>query len=700
MRRLSILAVFISLAAPSMGCGDDESAQANEAPQFSALSDHTAYVNVEFGLSLQAYDPDGDQLTFSYASDIADIDSRATLEKTASDRAQFTWMPLVSDIGQHAFDFTVSDGQNTTQETITIDVVWQGEGSTAPVFVQPLGTGTTLDLTVQGCIEVPIVVEDPDSGTVNLGQEDPVIEGATLTQADELTGSWNFCPSQAQIAADDRYTVVFSADDSDNPKTEKPYLVVLRTDSKGTCPGDPPVITHTPQDVQSIVDLTVTAQVTDDVGIKYEPLLYYSLNSPGSDPDVAQMTQLTMTLSSGSMSDGTWSATVPNPVASQPAGSSAQVYYVIVAQDNDDGQGACDHLTQAPATGSYQLTVTNPGGQGGLGLCEPCTADAQCGNQGDNCVYFDGDHHCFQACSSDTDCPTDYYCSITEFTSIDGAKARQCIPEDYQCNGSSPGCVDDSYEDNDSLQEALAKPELLSGSYPNLKSCPGQVSGDDEDWYRIVTTGDTLIDVSIVGGSATDLDLSLYDTNGTLVEKSTTLTSSESISTCQTAGTYYVRVYAWSAAENDYTLTYSPSSQSCSSACSDDGNEDDDNASQARFVDLATPPYTSTTDAICAYDDDWFEVPMYAGESIYATLIFEQNASLEDLDLHVYDSNSTKLTGCCDVNNGQSADSNEELEWPISTTGTYYVVVRGYQGSENLYDICISYQSGDCVLPP
>lgn len=62
---------------------------------------------------------------------------------------------------------------------------------------------------------------------VTIGQEEPRISGATLTQLDGLSGTWKWCPTQAQVAESDRYTLVLSADDGDNPKVLKPYVLVL-----------------------------------------------------------------------------------------------------------------------------------------------------------------------------------------------------------------------------------------------------------------------------------------------------------------------------------------------------------------------------------------------------------------------------------------------------------------------------------------
>src|SRR5439155_22907084 len=91
------------------------------------------------------------------------------------------------------------------------------------------------------------------------------------------------------------------------------------------------------------LDLPPTAMISDDKGLKDSPLFSYSATNPGQTPDVSMMTQLSMTETSGDNKSGTYSATVPNPVASAGDGTSATVYYVIVADDDDDTMGTCDH---------------------------------------------------------------------------------------------------------------------------------------------------------------------------------------------------------------------------------------------------------------------------------------------------------------------------------------------------------------------
>jgi hypothetical protein len=77
------------------------------------------------------------------------------------------------------------------------------------------------------------------------------------------------------------------------------------------------------------------------------------------------------------------------------------LYYVIVADDNDDLMGNCDHSTVSQV---YTMTVT-AGGTSTAGICSTCSADTQCGT-GNLCVYMGSmaDSYCLQGCGAG--CPT------------------------------------------------------------------------------------------------------------------------------------------------------------------------------------------------------------------------------------------------------------------------------------------------------
>lgn len=205
---------------------------ANGAPELSGVGDHVVVVGEELRIDLDATDPDGDHLSYGFAapSDLPDLAERATVSVAPSGSGVFRWTPLASDLGGHAIDFTVSDGDADVVVTIAVDVV---NSVTAPVFRAPLGSGATLDLDTKQCIELDVVIEDLDTTAVELAQQQPLV-GATLERHDGTTATWRWCPSPEQRAVT-RHTLVLAADDGENPPTIKNFVIVLR----GGAPASP-----------------------------------------------------------------------------------------------------------------------------------------------------------------------------------------------------------------------------------------------------------------------------------------------------------------------------------------------------------------------------------------------------------------------------------------------------------------------------
>jgi len=261
--------------------------------------------------------------------------------------------------------------------------------------------------------------------------------------------------------------------------------------------------------------------------------------------------------------------------------------------------------------------------------------------------------------------------------------------------------MDDSYDENDTRSVASLNPALAPDLYA-MVSCPSTTSSysADQDWYKISITADSRVDVQIAGDGATDLDLHVYDTDGAFVTSSTSLNPDEEINTCLQPGTYYVKVNGYGHARSEYLLSYTKTAESCNTTCTDDSHEDDDTYSQARFTSF---PYSSTGNQICPGDDDWYKVTLYSGDKLVIDLTFTQTSSTEDLDLHLYDSNGvdqwpcspSNISGCTSAH-GQSASSNEHAEFTAPSTCSagcvYDVVVRGWNGSSNSYDITLGKQ--------
>src|SRR5262249_54742016 len=117
------------------------------APELAGLMDQVAQGGTEVKLQLNGTDKERDPPPDAVkAADLTGGESRAMITVSPNGVGVFRWTPIASDVGQHAFDFKVSDGHKDTTVTISIDVKSAIGSATAPIFRQPLGTGTTIDL--------------------------------------------------------------------------------------------------------------------------------------------------------------------------------------------------------------------------------------------------------------------------------------------------------------------------------------------------------------------------------------------------------------------------------------------------------------------------------------------------------------------------------------------------------------------------
>lgn len=681
----------------AIGCG-----AGGEGPQVAPIEDQVVAVGQELVVHIDATQPNNLDLAYH----ISPMPEGAWIGRLPTNAGEFRWTPTHKDVGEQYFDLEVSDGSSSEVITFLVDVRDAVGANTAPRFIRPAGMGTTLDLSRpecapgaepgKCCVDLQVEIADDDSSSVEITQASPEIEHATLQVESQKTATWHWCPRPEQLVEDDRHTLMLEADDGENPKTLHPYLIVFKKPLKLDCPGTAPTIQHAPSNRNSVDSVTISVEISDDLGLREEPLLMARV---AGESDFMQMT---MRLTSGDNRDGTWTADLPNPVVSRGIGAQAEIDYFIVAEDDDDPTGDCDHRTESSM---FKIDVTNPGSDGDSGTCEVCSMDTQCAGADGMCVRVGtgSDAFCLATCDDGSGCPTGYSCSAAAVESVEGQSARVCVPDSGDCSDpSGTVCADDDFENNDARSEAFFRPLLEPGSTP-MVSCPARAgTGDDEDWVEVELETESMVTFSIDGSSASDLDLAIYDDNGIELDRSGTRdSSSETISRCLAAGYYTARVMAFQPARNPYTITYSATPGSCGAdapICTDDGNEDDDSPAEARFV--PSLPHEVLNQAICGGDADYYNVFYSAGERAVVDLFFDQNDASGDLDVHLYDENGIDLTPCspadvsaCQVGNGQSGSSDEHFEMDIPSSGVYYVVIQGYApDNHNDYDIQINRQ--------
>ncbi|MBU1242952.1 hypothetical protein KKD52_12725 [Myxococcota bacterium] len=682
---LIILSLFSAVA-----CTPDKKKTSAPPVIVSGPATREVYVGTELTVQVVATDVDSPELTFSFrAPTIQDLQTRPnppTMTQSGAQSAYFRFTPTSADVGDHFIDLVVTDGVNEVSGVLTVRVQSSTGSNPYPVFVAPLGSGTTLDLEQDTCFSIQVQVEDADSSAVDITIEEPVVEGYELTAAaGSFTGSFSWCPTQKQIDESDRFSLNLKADDREGHVTFKRYTLLLRRPVETDCPGAEPVVSHTPvAALDSVNDVVVSFTVTDDAGIFAAPIVYYSTNV--SNPDtyyIGDLIPVTSQMVSGSRTNGQYTAVIPNPVVSLTPGASRTVSYVIEAQDDDDLAGKCDHRVLSPLTGMYQTTVTHPTGTvTGGALCTACTADVQCGGVNDACVVLaGGTMRCLVDCQDDPEgCPNGTVCSVDPLVGVTGLTRRQCVPLTGSCV--TGGCVADSREDDDAPSTSL--PALADGTYSDLTMCMDTDTGMvDPDWFRFTlsSTTLTLIELQFLHAQG-DIDMKLRDAANAVVDRSMSVTNNETIVACLEPATYYIEVFSWDEdVSTSYDLVFETIPGGC---CQDDAWEPSDmeNAIPVMSNDIVDEL------SICSGDEDWFAIDLVQGQYLYVEVLFDQTTDEQDLDVYVVSPNgSTILTPCCDPDNGQSATSNEELLFEATSTATYYVLVEGFYGSENSYMI-------------
>jgi hypothetical protein len=363
---------------------------------------------------------------------------------------------------------------------------------------------------------------------------------------------------------EDRFPLVLFADDGDHEPVLKHYLVVLRHPPRPDCPGKGPTILHEPVDITGDGEtIEIVAEVTDDLGLANPPIVYFTTEEPKAPIDFGALDVVEMELGSGDLLEGVWSARVPNPVAGAAAGTRANLYYIVSARDDDDAEGDCDHVTEAPEEGAFAITVESPGD-------EPpaCADDAYEDNDSrvqasNGSAMSAGLYEGLMACAGDEDwyrvelvnegtlgaliegagganLDLGLYDRFGNAIAIDDGAGSSEVVEECLAAGTyyvrvfsggagesaydllidiaattctAPSCNDDDFEPDDTIAQATPV-DLDAGPY----AATGRMlcSGDDDFHAVELDTGETLVvDLLFTHGSANeDLDLHFFDASG------------------------------------------------------------------------------------------------------------------------------------------------------------------------------------------
>jgi hypothetical protein len=198
-------------------------------------------------------------------------------------------------------------------------------------------------------------------------------------------------------------------------------------------------------------------------------------------------------------------------------------------------------------------------------------------------------------------------------------------------------------------------------------------NGDSNDYFKFTCIDKQLLDITINFNNATgDIWLYLLDSSGSTIYTADTGSPPRSFTWGLTAGTYYLRVRAWTG-YSDYTIDASLSSPGY------DETEDNDATSTANVLSLPVTDYYGHVGQF-GYngdDNDYLKFVLSSTKSVTITLDYDNGAG--ELWLYLLDSGGGTISSDTDGNTGQQTIT-ESLP-----SGTYYIRVRAWTNQSNYY---------------
>ncbi|MDB5247197.1 MAG: peptidase domain protein [Segetibacter sp.] len=196
-------------------------------------------------------------------------------------------------------------------------------------------------------------------------------------------------------------------------------------------------------------------------------------------------------------------------------------------------------------------------------------------------------------------------------------------------------------------------------------------SSTDIDYFKITTTATSNIIYNLVGPSAMDYDLYVYNSSGTQIGAGETGTATETVSLSgQAAGTYYIKVVGYNGA-NSVTCYTIKATASTATAC----QSTVDNSTNGTISGAATIPFNTNVNGRISPsgDVDNYKFAITTAGTITVTL----GTLPADYDLRLLNSAGTQ------VGISQNGGTTSETISYTAAPGTYYAQVIGYNGANS-----------------
>ena len=243
----------------------------------------------------------------------------------------------------------------------------------------------------------------------------------------------------------------------------------------------------------------------------------------------------------------------------------------------------------------------------------------------------------------------------------------------------------DEKEQNDTMETAT----VISGSGKDVVRALTIHSGTDVDYFKF-TLESPGRKSSYIGIDfkqwAGDLDISLYNDNGVLIDYARSVTDNERLSLSGfAAGTYYLKVSGYNGNLNEYKLVYDlPETTQMV-----DDYETGDDPSTPYFLEQPEGQITINANISRPEDVDYYMFVLPEKGLVSDVISMSYDDEFGDLDLFLYDRDGTTLL----VSSTNTVGGQERITMAGLQAGVYYAAVRSKDASIGRYELVFDVNS-------
>lgn len=318
--------------------------QENHPPVILPIYPLSVEVGELLSVEIQAYDPDGDDISF----EIRNCPPKAVIIKTGKTSAILKYFAEVTDTQPNGrvypmtiIAYDMKGGKSEYETTLT---VYPQRGQ--PYFLGPFTF--YLDYNMNDFVAGIIRVRDDDDEKVDMSLV-TTIDGLVFNQVDTHVGYFYFAPKVSQLAPLKTFVFQLSAKDKDHPDVIATFMIVLYNVKEEKCKGMSPLIIHEPiGDLFEDKSFKIRVSGFDDETFVRRIDLFFSEN-PND-----QTSWKKQTLFSKRKDEFEAEVKIEKPMFNRV------IFYYFKAYDNDDYfSDICDHETRLPKDGYYALVPNN-----------------------------------------------------------------------------------------------------------------------------------------------------------------------------------------------------------------------------------------------------------------------------------------------------------------------------------------------------